>query len=209
MSVEHPNQPVPDSAEASTAAPSAAEPAAASDHEGDPNQVDLNEAVLENGEVQAVEDDLAALLTAAELQRDEYLDLARRTKADFENFRRRAAKDMQETGKRAIANVMREFLPVIDNIERAMQAAETQEDAQDQQLSEGIRLVAADLHGILTRLDIKSIEPHGELFDPNLHEAITTQQRDGVEAGTVVEVAQRGYILNETVLRPARVVVSG
>lgn len=146
--------------------------------------------------------------TRIEAERDEYLDLARRTQADFENFRKRAAQQAAEARTRAVAEVVRELLPAIDNLERALAAIEDETNQENAQLGEGVRLVHDELHGILERLGLSALNPAGHPFDPNVHEAISTRPQDGTDAGVVLDVAQKGYLLGETVVRPARVVVS-
>jgi molecular chaperone GrpE len=134
----------------------------------------------------------------------EYLNLAQRTQADFENYRKRAAKDMAAAGTRAKAGLLRELLPVVDNIERALGAVEPTDDG----VGQGLKLVYAELQGVLTRNGVEAMEPNGEPFDPTVHEAISTRPQDGAEPGTVVDVVEKGYKLDETVIRPARVVVA-
>src|SRR5205807_2327719 len=99
----------------------------------------------------------------------EYLDLAQRTQADFENYRKRAAKDMAAAGARAKAGLLRELLPVVDNIERALGAVEPTDDG----VGQGLKLVYAELQGVLTRNGVEAMEPNGEPFDPTVHEAIS------------------------------------
>jgi len=150
---------------------------------------------------------LGSRVSDIESERDKYLELAQRTQADFENYRKRAAKEAAAAGGRAKAGLVRELLPVLDNLERALQLAGnggTDGDA----FVEGVRLVHADLVGVLQRSGVESFDPSGEPFDPTLHEALSTRPQDGAHPGTVVEVVEKGYRLNETILRPARVVVS-
>ena len=139
-----------------------------------------------------------------ERQRDEYLALAQRTQADFDNFRRRAARDAAAAGARAKAGLVRELLPALDNLERALDAAGEAEEG----LASGVRMVHAELVGALERSGVASFEPSGEPFDPNVHEAMSTRPADGTEPGVVVDVLEKGYRLEDTVLRPARVIVS-
>ncbi|HEV7919016.1 MAG TPA: nucleotide exchange factor GrpE [Solirubrobacterales bacterium] len=177
-----------------------------------------NGAFSDGGEVtaeqaeQAVEQDLDDLLTATTRERDEYLDLARRAQADFENFRKRASKDLADSRTKSVAGVARELLPVVDNFDRAVEAAGL-EDAtvtadNSDALAEGIRLVHRDLHSVLDRLGLTPIDPIGEKFDPGVHEAVASVPQEGTEPGIVTEVAQKGFKLGEIVVRPARVVVS-
>jgi molecular chaperone GrpE len=145
-------------------------------------------------------------------KRDEYLALAQRTQADFENYRKRVARESALAQERGVAKLAKELLPAIDNLERAIVeiAVATGETDRDPLLG-GVRLVLSELTGALARVGIESFSPGGEAFDPSLHEAIATvpQPPDGGAAsGTVVEVYQPGYRLGESVIRPARVVVA-
>ena len=165
-------------------------------------------AVEEQAEVQ-VEEDLDALLADTQRERDEYLDLAKRTKADFENFRKRMTTEVQASAARGKAELIREVVPVLDDLERAIQAAglDPEGDSEDG-LSHGVLLVFRSLRDSLARNGVEAVDPSGEKFDPIAHEALSTQPAEGVEPGTVVEVAQKGYRLGELLIRPARVVVS-
>ncbi|HYB26325.1 MAG TPA: nucleotide exchange factor GrpE [Solirubrobacteraceae bacterium] len=164
-----------------------------------------------------LEHDLEELTAKAE-KADEYLDLAKRTKADFENYRRRAAREAAAAQERGVAKLARELLPAVDNLDRALQAAQsvadTQADGAPQAdngtatLVSGIKLVHDDVIAALARAGVEGFSPQGERFDPQLHEAIAQQPVEGAEPGTVVEVYQRGYRLGEFVIRPARVVVA-
>jgi molecular chaperone GrpE len=148
--------------------------------------------------------------TADELvaERDKFLDLAQRTQADFENYRKRAAKDAATAGERAKAGLVRELLPVLDNLERALATA-VHDDGDASPVVEGVRLVRADLIGVLERSGVESFDPAGEPFDPTVHEALSTRPApEGTHPGIVMDVVEKGYRLNDTILRPARVVVS-
>jgi molecular chaperone GrpE len=147
------------------------------------------------------EDDLAKVRR----ERDEYLALAQRAQADFENYRKRAAKEAASAGERAKGNLIRELLPVVDNLERALASA----DDGEQHLADGVRLVHSELLAVLQRGGVEAFDPTGEAFDPNLHEALSTREQDGARPGVVLDVVEKGYKLNGSVLRPARVVVSG
>lgn len=162
------------------------------------------EAVREDGG-QEVEQDIDALLAEAQQQRDEYLELAKRTKADFENFRKRVAGDVQAAQARGKAEVAREVIDAVDNLERALEAAQADDG---EGLKAGVEMVLKGLHETLDRNGIEVVDPTGEKFDPNLHEALSTMPVEGAESGTVVEVMQKGYRLEEQLIRPARVVVS-
>ena len=143
-------------------------------------------------------------LARAERERDEYLDLARRTQADFENYRKRAAREAAAAGDRAKSGLVRELLPVVDNLERALASA----DEGEQHLAEGVRLVHSELIAVLERNGVRQFDPRGERFDPGEHEALSMREQDGAESGLVIDVVEKGYRANGTVLRPARVVVS-
>jgi molecular chaperone GrpE len=144
-------------------------------------------------------------LTVAQRERDEYLDLAKRTQADFENFRKRNAKDLQAAGARARIGLIREILPVVDNLERALGVAPAGDgDA----FVEGVRLVYRELEGALARAGVEVIEPKGDAFDPNVHEALSMRPQEGAESGTVLDVVEKGYRTADKVVRPARVVVA-
>lgn len=155
----------------------------------------------------AVEQDLDELQARA-AERDEFLALAQRTQADFENFRKRATREQGLAEARGVARTVRELLPALDNLERALAAAEGQPDGAEHHLAEGIRLVQAELVAAMNRVGVEGYSPKGERFDPNVHEAMAQQPVDGAESGTIVEVFQSGYRIGESVIRPARVVVA-
>ena len=135
-----------------------------------------------------------------------YLALAQRTQADFDNFRKRAARDAAAAGERGKARLAKELLPALDHLELALQAGE--QDAAAAEFAKGLRLVQDELAKALGRAGIETYSPRGERFDPEQHEAMAQHAVDGAESGTVVEVYQAGYRLNGSVLRPARVVVA-
>ena len=152
----------------------------------------------------SVSDELGELVAGLTRERDEYLDLARRAKADFENYRKRTARDTAEAERRGKAALARELVPSIDNLERALVAAE-----EGSEVARGVELVHGELQATLARAGVESYDPTGERFDPTVHEAISTRPaEDEVEQATVVETLERGYRLDGQVLRPARVIVS-
>jgi molecular chaperone GrpE len=136
-------------------------------------------------------------------QPEDYLALAQRIQADFENYRKRAAREAAAAGERAKSGLVRELLPIVDNLERALASAEEGE----QHLAQGVRLVHSELIAVLERNGIQQFDPAGDRFDPAEHEALSVRN-DG-EPGLVLDVVEKGYRANGTVLRPARVVVSG
>jgi molecular chaperone GrpE len=156
------------------------------------------------GEAAEIEGELDELVRTAK-QRDDYLALAQRTQADFENYRKRVAREAAAARDRGVSSLAKELLPALDNLDRALEAA-----AEDDPLLQGVRLVRTELKAALARAGIDSFCPLGEQFDPSLHEAVATaaQPPGGAPSGTVVEVYQDGYRLGEGILRPARVVVA-
>jgi molecular chaperone GrpE len=136
-----------------------------------------------------------------------FLALAQRTQADFENYRKRMARENAAAIDRGVGKLAKELLPALDHLELALRATEEHEGAED--VVKGFRLVHEELLGALERVGIQGFSPHGEPFDPNEHEAMAQQPSEDAEAGTVIEVYQRGYRINGQVLRPARVVVAG
>jgi molecular chaperone GrpE len=158
-----------------------------------------------------VQGDLDELLETA-AQRDEYLALAQRTQADFENYRKRVARESAAAQERGMASLAKELLPALDNLDRALAEAgkDTAARADGDPLLQGVRLVRSELSAALARAGIESFSPVGEVFDPSLHEAVATAQQssNGAQSGTVVEVFQPGYRLGASVIRPARVVVA-
>jgi molecular chaperone GrpE len=168
-----------------------------------PEETRVEETRPEEDGSKAVEEDFEKLLADANQEKEEYLELARRTKADFENFRKRAAADVQAAQARGKVTVAREVIDAVDNLERALEAAED-----GAALREGVEMVLSGLRETLTRNGIEVVDPKGEKFDPTQHEALSTMPVDGAESGTVVEVVQKGYALGDQLVRPARVVVS-
>ncbi|HEX3692880.1 MAG TPA: nucleotide exchange factor GrpE [Solirubrobacteraceae bacterium] len=150
----------------------------------------------------ALSEELDELVRTAQ-QRDEYLALAQRTQADFENYRKRVARDAALAQERGVAKLAKELLPALDNLDRAIEAAEAEDP-----LLAGVRLVRKEIADALTRVGVDAYSPLGEPFDPTRHEAMAQQPVEGAAAGTVAEVFQNGYRMGETVIRPARVLVA-
>ena len=168
-----------------------------------PNGTPEAAAASDDAAERPVEHDIEELLAKA-AERDEFLALAQRTQADFENYRKRVAREAAAAEDRGMSKLARELLPALDSLELALESVDN-----ESHLAEGIRLVHAELAGALARVGIEAYSPKGERFDPELHEAMAQHPVDGAEPGTVVEVYQQGYRLNGAVLRPARVVVAG
>jgi molecular chaperone GrpE len=176
-------------------APSEEEPVTSRDEAGEPS-----------GEEDPANEEEALLAeeeASEEEQPEDYLALAQRIQADFENYRKRVAREAAVAGERARSGLVRELLPIVDNLERALASAEEGE----QHLAEGVRLVHSELIAVLERNGVEQFDPVGDKFDPSEHEALSVRE-DG-EPGLVLDVLEKGYRANGTVLRPARVVVSG
>jgi molecular chaperone GrpE len=157
----------------------------------------------------AVADDGAAVqhdldeLSAKARERDEYLALAQRTQADFDNYRKRMARENAAAADRGAGRLAKELLPALDHLELALKSA-----GEDSDVGKGFVMVRDELFAALERAGIQAFSPEGEPFDPNEHEAMVQQPGEGAAPGTVLEVYQRGYRINGAVLRPARVVVA-
>ena len=137
-------------------------------------------------------------------ERDQYLDQLRRLAADFENFRKRAAREYESLSSRAAERLVTALLPVLDDLGRALEAAEEHEEAK---LEEGVRLVHRQLADTLRKEGLEEVPTDG-MFDPHVHEALLAQPVEGREPGEIIDVVQKGYRLGDRVLRPARVVVA-
>jgi len=137
-------------------------------------------------------------LAEAERQRDEYLDALQRLKAEFDNYRKRVARDQQELAARAHERLVRELVPVLDDLERAVN--------HEGDIEEGVKLIHRALSDALAKEGLTPIETDGK-FDPHTQEALLSQPSE-TEEGTVIQVLQKGYKLGDRVLRPARVVIS-
>jgi molecular chaperone GrpE len=142
-------------------------------------------------------------LAALEAERDEYLNDLKRVAAEFENYRKRVSRDQASLVARAHERLVKELLPVLDDLERALEAAR---DSETRSVEEGVRLVHRELKAALDREGLAEIETNG-VFDPHVHEALLSQPSEA-EEGSVLEVLQKGYKLGDRVLRPARVVVA-
>jgi molecular chaperone GrpE len=202
-------------------------------HEGtvpEEGTVPAKEPVAEEGTVpeQGTVPDLEQRLEALAAERDEYLNDLKRVAAEFENYRKRAARDQADFALRANERLVKELLPVLDDLGRALEAAEKHEEAAAKppvrergpvegargnrevppasDITEGVRLVHRQLAELLRKEGLAEIETDGK-FDPHVHEALLTQPSEAPE-GSVIDVVQKGYRLGDRVLRPARVVVA-
>ena len=159
----------------------------------------MEENLQEEEQAEEVVDETAAL----QKERDEYLDALQRLKAEFDNYRKRVARDQGDLVARAAERLVRQLLPVLDDLERALEFAAAHEEAQ---LEDGVRLVHRSLADALAKEGLAEIPTDGR-FDPHTQEALLSQPSEA-EEGTVIQVLQKGYTLGDLVLRPARVVVS-
>ena len=149
-------------------------------------------------------EELLARLQDAEREHEKVMDDLRRVAADFDNYRKRVAREQAQLYVRAGERLAAKLLPVLDDLERALDAAEHHEEAK---VLEGVRMTKDALAGILASEGVEEIAADGP-FDPHVHEALLAQPAEGVEPGHVIQVVQRGYRMGDVVLRPARVVVS-
>ncbi|MEW5706670.1 MAG: nucleotide exchange factor GrpE [Actinomycetota bacterium] len=149
---------------------------------------------------------LKELLLKKEAESAEYLDTLKRVQAEMENFRKRMIREQSQIIEYAAQTVILELLPVIDNLERALDAAK--DNKEGGKLREGVELIYSQLKGILEKECVEVIDPAGEMFDPLKHEAVMQIESDGKETNTVVEVLQKGYSLKGRLLRPAMVKVA-
>lgn len=161
---------------------------------------DAAEADPVDAEVVEEVDPLSEALAQVDAANDKHL----RLHAEFDNFRKRTLRENERIRKTAAAGLIRELLPVLDNLERALAHAESDKGS----LAEGVGMIAQQFSGVLASSGLKPIVAVGEAFDPNVHEALTQQPSEEHAAGVVVQEFERGYLLGDDVLRPAKVVVS-
>jgi molecular chaperone GrpE len=170
----------------------------------DEHEADSTTATI--GQASHNEDALAQLetqLAEAQSQAAEYKDGWQRSVAEFQNYRRRVEADKAETYQTAVGSIIKRYLPVLDDMERAMQARPA-----GLAWAEGVELICRKLQSILEAEGLKRIEAEGQKFDPNFHEAIAQEPMEGVESGTVIGIVRNGYMLGERVIRPAIVRVA-
>lgn len=157
----------------------------------------------------AVMDDLEALrerTAALEKERDEFRSLLQRTRADFENYQKRAQRDLHQERRYWHAGLALDLLPILDNFERAVAAAK--QAGETGPLVQGVAMIQAQVLDVLKRHGITRIEAQGQLFDPNLHQAVMQQPSADQPPDTVLQILEQGFMIHDRVLRPAKVVVS-
>jgi len=183
-----------------------------SEHEHETAAVDETAAQAQAAEAQEpVEDDVAERAQDGAVEAPEepdFKDLYLRAAAETDNVRKRARRDVEVASARGVARLARELLPSLDNLDRALAAAEAEETDAEHHLTKGIRLVQQELLGALTRVGIEQYAPEGEPFDPHQHEAVAQMPAEGVATGTITQVYQPGYRYKEEILRAAKVVVA-
>ena len=167
----------------------------------------MAELVATRAELRRVEAELKKLNE----ERQEWADKLARRQADFDNFRKRTERERSETYNRSLGEVVRRLLPVIDNLQRALEAERTLENVESKEFRHflhGVELINRQLGGVLESLGVEVVPTVGELFDPHVHEAVATEETDEVEPDTIVQEMQRGYRLGDKLLRPAMVKVA-
>lgn len=155
----------------------------------------------------AVENDVQALLEEAKAEAEKHKDLAMRVQADMENLRRRTRIDVESAHKYALEKFVNALIPAMDSMEMGMDAA-SKEGATIESISEGVEMTFKQLLDVLQEFNVERIDPTGEKFDPQLHEAMTMFPSPDHESNTVVDTIQKGYTLNERLVRAARVIVA-
>ena len=175
---------------------------------GQTNTVEKDaESVAENGDkagkdASSQENDIASLKAALEAEKDRFMRLS----AEFDNYRKRKQREIDEFRKFANETVFKQFLSVVDNLERAMASAETNKDIKS--LMEGVKLTHKEILKVFQHFNVKPVEAENQSFDPNFHQAVTQKETNEVPENTVTDVLQTGYLLHDRLIRPAMVVVS-
>lgn len=148
-------------------------------------------------------DTLVSELNACQEKADEYLDGWQRSRAEFANYKKRIEREQSQIFQNAAGNIIKRYLDIIDDLERALK--NRPEDGDGAVWAEGIELIYRKFHALLESEGVNAMQAEGELFDPNLHEAITQEENEQYESGQIIEVLKQGYMLGERVLRPAQV----
>ena len=185
---------------------------ASSDHEDDleknakPDEVELVTPIVEDDPVSAVTPELAAALEEVA----KYRDIALRAEAEMENVRRRAARDVEHAHKYGLEKLIQNLLPVIDSLEKGVESAQqvNADEGAAKAIVEGMSLCLKMLSDVMVKEGLSTVDPSGEPFDPNLHQAMSMVENPDMEPNSVVAVMQKGYTLNDRLVRPAMVMVS-
>lgn len=199
----------------SVAAYDDAGPEAAEDFDNDAVEIDAGASLLSSqAELFAAQDEVRALtaeLEKVKAERQHLRDLLARRQADFDNSRKRLERERSETYQRVVAEVVRQLLPVVDNLRRALDTESSVEAGESEEFRHflhGVELIGKQLTAVLERLGVEPVPTVGRPFDPHVHEAIATEQTDEFAPDTVVQEVQRGYRLGDKLIRPAMVKVA-
>ena len=187
------------------------EQGARTDDQQDTGAAQSNETIGLEGESSEEELNLEQFkerLSEANLSAERAQDDLLRVKAEMQNLRRRTEQDVEKAHKYGIEKFSTELLGVIDNLERALLAAKEHEDESSKAIHDGVSLTLKSFNDCFAKFSIDAVDPIGEPFDPQLHQAIATQESPDSEPNSVIEVVQKGYTLNGRVIRPAMVMVS-
>lgn len=172
-------------------------------NENSPAEGEAAEALQEEGVEVA---SLQAELQEWQAKAAEYLDGWQRARADFANYKKRIERDQAQVQQNAAANIIKRFLDVMDDVDRALK--NLPQDGEFAAWASGLELVNRKFYNILESTGVTAIDAHGQYFDPNLHEAISNEEVDGFESGQIIEVVKQGYLIGDRVLRPAQVRVA-
>ena len=165
------------------------------DHELPPSEGEETQAAATTGDVE---------LEKLRKERDQYLDRLARLQAEFDNFRKRNAREQQDYRDYALVEALKGFLPILDSLDRAAKSGSTD----PAQMRSGIELIDRQFHDALSKLGVQPIEAEGQSFDPNVHQAIQMEETDEAPDNTVIGELQRGYRIKDRLLRPAMVRVA-
>ena len=153
-------------------------------------------------------EDVHLLLQDARNKADDNWNQLLRSKADLENLRRRSERDLEQAHRYGLERFVRELLPVKDSLELGLTASQGVEGEAVKSLREGMELTRKMLQNALEKFEVKELNPHGERFNPELHQAMSAQERADAEPNTVLLVCQKGYLLHDRLIRPAMVIVA-
>jgi len=167
-------------------------------------ETDDNEGEVEErqGEIEALQQELAQ----ARAEANEYLDGWQRSRAEFANYKKRVDRELAQANQTATGNVIKRYLNVLDDLERALKNRPQSDEGAA--WANGIELISRKFRSILENEGVKAMDAEGQVFDPNLHEALSSEDNDEYDSGEIIEVVQQGYMLEDRVLRPALVRVA-
>ncbi|VFQ45889.1 nucleotide exchange factor GrpE [Desulfoluna butyratoxydans] len=172
----------------------------------------VDEAPAEEAEAEEVakspEELMEEKVKEAEAKAAESYDRLLRSTAEFENFKKRSAREFQESKKYANEAFIKQLLPVIDNLERAVESTGDGSDESGQGVIEGVKMTLTEITKVFEKFHLKPLESEGKPFDPNFHQAVIQEETNAVPENTVVKEMQKGYLLHDRLIRPAMVVVS-